>query len=185
MARLTLEEAGEAVGLSRQTIWRATKDGRLSSEKDSGVTTVDVSELTRLFEPTKAFMAKLTGSAPDVADDVAADGGDATAETTGNNGRNERLQIELKLLRERFDMMGQMHEEQRKGMSARIEELLQDRSDLRAERDKLLTTLHEQALSVRQLTHQPAATTPAVEDRPAPVAAAVGGRRGLFGLFGR
>lgn len=52
MAKLTLRQAAAAVGLSRQTIYRAVSSGRLSVEQDEqGQKMVDTSELMRVFGP--------------------------------------------------------------------------------------------------------------------------------------
>jgi hypothetical protein len=48
--KLTQGQAARAAGVSRTTIWRAMKDGRLSYEKaDNGSFRIDLSELVRLF----------------------------------------------------------------------------------------------------------------------------------------
>lgn len=50
MAKLTQGQAAKAVGVSRTTIWRAMKDGRLSYDKaDDGSFQIDASELLRVF----------------------------------------------------------------------------------------------------------------------------------------
>ena len=70
------------------------------------------------------------------------------------------MAAELKLIRERMTMAGQMHEKELALLNARIEELRQDRADLRTERDSLLKTLQEQAVSVRLLTDQRPSSPP-------------------------
>ena len=62
---LSLSEAAKAVGVSKSTIWRAVKSGRLSaaSKTDDGEFRIDPSELERAFAETKraakvASMAK-------------------------------------------------------------------------------------------------------------------------------
>jgi hypothetical protein len=50
MTKLTQGQAAKAAGVSRTTIWRAMKDGRLSYEKaDDGSFQIDASELHRVF----------------------------------------------------------------------------------------------------------------------------------------
>jgi hypothetical protein len=50
MTKLTQGQAAKAVGVSRTTVWRAMKDGRLSYEKaEDGSFKIDASELLRVF----------------------------------------------------------------------------------------------------------------------------------------
>jgi len=50
---MTLAEAATAVGMTKQGLLKAIKDGRLSGEKDAhGVWKVDSSELFRVYQPT-------------------------------------------------------------------------------------------------------------------------------------
>ena len=51
MASMTLKEAAEAVGVSKSTIWRAVKSGRLSASRDGSDFAVDPAELHRVFQP--------------------------------------------------------------------------------------------------------------------------------------
>src|SRR5687767_616797 len=60
MAHLTLREAADAVGVSKSTLFRAIRNGRLSATRDDdGNYHVDPSELFRVYEP-----ANLERSAP-------------------------------------------------------------------------------------------------------------------------
>ncbi|MBT7755434.1 MAG: hypothetical protein HN726_04545 [Candidatus Magasanikbacteria bacterium] len=59
MAKLSMYEAAEQYGVSRTTIFRAVKDGKLSAEKEKRrgrtVTVIDTSELRRVYgEPAVA-----------------------------------------------------------------------------------------------------------------------------------
>lgn len=49
MAKLTSVQAAEMVGVSRSTIWRACKNGRLSADRNGKDFLIEVSELTRVF----------------------------------------------------------------------------------------------------------------------------------------
>ena len=49
MSKVTTVEAADMAGVSRSTIWRACKSGRLSAERTGKDFLVDVSELERAF----------------------------------------------------------------------------------------------------------------------------------------
>lgn len=49
MVKLTSVQAAEMVGVSRSTIWRACKSGRLSADRNGKDFLIEVSELTRVF----------------------------------------------------------------------------------------------------------------------------------------
>jgi predicted XRE-type DNA-binding protein len=177
MAMMTIEEAAEAVGVARQTIWRATKTGKLSSMLDeNGVRVIDPSELFRVYEPAKAWRVQQAGVEANVVDE-----GDAATAATLRNADHAQLVAELKQWRERFDMTSAMHGERVSMLQARIEELMRDRDDFRTERDKLLTTLQEQAVTVRLLT----APAPAPVEQAAMQGTTAARRNGFFGWMRR
>jgi hypothetical protein len=184
---LTLGDAARETGLAKSTIFRAIKNGKISAVKnESGEWQIEPAELFRVFPPATGATVAETGVGNDT------QRGAQHPETRGETGG---VAAELQILRERMQMAGQMHEKELALLNARIEELRQDREDLRGERDRLLTTLQEQAVSVRLLTdHSPRQPTPPQDpgspsagqgagaaDSPSPASP----RRGLFGLFRR
>lgn len=61
MSQLSLAEAAREVGVSKASIWRAVKSGRLSASRgDDGTYRIDPSELARAFppEPARTAMVK-------------------------------------------------------------------------------------------------------------------------------
>jgi len=168
---LTLGEASKATGKVKSTILRAIKEGKISAAKnENGEWQIEPAELFRVFPPA-------TG---ETVSETVASNATQPHETPNETGG---LGAELKLLRERMQMVGQMHEKELALLNDRIEELRQDREDLRHERDKLLTTLQEQAVSVRLLTDQRPPTPPQTPGTPP--TGTDQPKRGLFGLFRR
>jgi hypothetical protein len=76
---LSLREAGAQVGRSRQALLKAIKEGRLSAEKQDGEWRIEPSELFRVYPPVT----------PSSSNEPATD--------------TDKLQLEIKLLRERID----------------------------------------------------------------------------------
>jgi len=161
----SLNQAAKEGRTGKATILRAIKSGRMSASKNElGQYEIDPAEFYRVFPA--------TGSGP---------GNEPGTETDADYQKTHfetgQLAAELNLIRERMSMTGQMHEKELTLLNARIEELMQDRADLRAERDSLLKTLQEQAVSVRLLTDQrppsPPSGSPSAET----------GRRGFFAWF--
>ena len=114
------------VGVSRSTIWRACKSGRLSAERSGKDFLIEVSELTRVFpvKPAHPVATKPDETLPPVA-----------AETTETG-----LVAELKRQIERLEKQ--------------VGSLEGDKSDLRQERDRLLSLIESQAEQVKLLTDQ-------------------------------
>ena len=165
----SLNEAAKNGGRSKATILRAIKSGRMSAPKNElGEYEIDPAEFYRVFPP--------TGSGPD--DEP---GTETATDQTKTAFETGQLAVELKLIRERMTMAGQMHEKELALLNARIEELRQDRADLRTERDSLLKTLQEQAVSVRLLTDQRPSPPPPAPPSGSPPAET--GRRGFFAWF--
>ncbi len=161
----SLNQAAKEGRVSKATILRAIKSGRMSAPKnESGEYEIDPAEFYRVFPPTSSGPGSEPGTKTDTDQPK-------TAFETG------QLSAELNLIRERMSMAGQMHEKELGLLNARIEELMQDRADLRAERDSLLKTLQEQAVSVRLLTDQRPPSPPSASP-PAET-----GRRSFFAWF--
>ena len=125
----TLGQASKATGISKPTLSRAIKNGKLSGQKQpDGSFLIDPAELHRVYPLVVA---------------------------TSNDNRNmehhetpknpNALQAQLETLREERDR-------ERQQLQATIE-------DLREERGRLLKVLEEQAGTVRQLTYQSKAET--------------------------
>ena len=121
----TLGQASKATGISKPTLSRAIKIGKLSGQKQpDGSFLIDPAELHRVY--------------PLIV---------ATSNDNGNVKHNETphnpnaLQAQLETLREERDR-------ERQQLQAIIE-------DLREERGRLLKVLEEQAGTVKQLTYRP------------------------------
>jgi hypothetical protein len=84
MAGLSAREAGERVGLTKQAIVKAIKNGRISATKDeTGEWRVDAAELFRVYPPVPTDGSNQPPT-------------ETSSDTTG-------LQREIELLRERID----------------------------------------------------------------------------------
>lgn len=157
MPKVNISEAARLTGKARVTIHRHIGSGKLTKEFDgTGNPVVDVAELERVYGPLKQ---------PDLSQDVT----QLQPETPSNDNL---LQRELEILREE-------RERERRQLSQQIEDLRHDRDDARAERDRLLKVIEEQAGSFRVLTDQRQKPEPAPEQEPQR-------RAGLFArLFGK
>jgi len=174
--KFTLGQAAKETGKSKATLSRQLNDGTISGiKKADGSWEIDASELFRVHPRID----------PDTRPETGSEHGHGTDEEHPETHVGaEGLAAELKFLREKLTLIGTMHEKELSMLTDRIEELRQDREDLRHERDSLLKTLQEQALSVRLLTDQrtPPPEPPAAPPAPPSVETA---RRGFLGLFGR
>lgn len=122
--KLGISEAARRAGVGRQTLYRKIESGALS--KEIGAEGKPVIDLSELSRlyPQVVAAATMRQPASDTAD----------IQKTGRS--DNLLQAELAAARHR------------------IQELEADRTDLRAERDKLLSVVQEQATSMRLLTDQ-------------------------------
>jgi chromosome segregation ATPase len=159
----TLTEAAQATGKVRSTIFKACKSGKISyTTDDHDEIRIDPAELHRVYPP--------------VSKNVEGNVENETAETIGNGNGNSLLRQEVEFLREKLADLDRVKEEQRRELSGRIEDLRQDRDDLRNERDRLLKVIEEQAGSFRVLTDQRLQQEPAAKQEP---------QRRRLGLYGR
>lgn len=123
--KLTTHQAAQATGKSRSTIWRAAKSGKVSAERTATRDfVIEVAELERVFGPLNR---------PDTSHLVPTQPPETANETSV-------LRREVDLLREQIGI----YREQ-------IDALKTDKSDLQAERDRLLTIVegHQRLLTDR------------------------------------
>ncbi len=119
MATFSLREAAQQAGVSKSTVWRSIKSGRLSAARDDdGDFAIDPAELFRVFPPKQ----------PDRAAERS-EGHDATAVAStetdaGDQFRVAALDAELRVLRE---LLAEMR--------ASKEELRADLENVRLDRD--------------------------------------------------
>jgi excisionase family DNA binding protein len=123
MAQFTLRKAAELVGVSKSTIFRAIKSGRLSAMKsDTGDFAIDAAELFRVYKPLKGAAA-VVGQAGQVKRPTQrVMGHDATVHGTPNGTpetpvettvRLAELETELRVLRELLDEMKRQRDDYR------------------------------------------------------------------------
>jgi hypothetical protein len=119
MANLSLREAAQQAGVSKSTIWRSIKSGRLSAGRsDDGEFAVDPSELFRVFPPKQVAQALEQAVKRDATHAAAVE------TDTGDQFRLAALEAELRVLRELLDEM-----------RASKEELRADLENVRLDRD--------------------------------------------------
>ena len=137
--KLTQTEAARAVGLTRTSIWRAIRKGKLSTERaEDGSVRIDASELLRLFPDANLERARVL--APDSAAN-APERANANAELTSLRALVDELKADKIHLRA----------EAERAAAERVQ-LAEERTRLSAERAQLLAMLREQAEQVRLLT---------------------------------
>lgn len=166
MAALTLAEAARQVGLSRATIYRAVKDGRLSvTMRHDGQRVVDTSELLRAF-------GRLTPGSPT-----------PLPETASPPAVRHRETVSRDSARQAPPAIRYLTEDER-----RREVEIADREALRAELDAARDTirrLEDQAREARErevkLMELAQSATRLLEHREAPAAPPRGFLRRLFG----
>lgn len=137
----TLGQAAKATGISKPTLSRAIKSGKLSGQKQlDGSFLIDSAELHRVYP---LVVATSNGN------------GNGNMEQSEIPRNPSSLQAQIETLREERDR-------ERQQLQATID-------DLREERGRLLKVLEEQAGTVKQLTYQPKAE-PTEEPLPTPAA---------------
>ena len=114
MTQLTLREAADAVGVSKSTLFRAIRTGRLSATRnDDGNFRVDPAELFRVYPPANPERSAPTRATPQVMTR------DATADDTDLKVRNAALEAEVQ------------------GLKAMVEELRRSREKCEAQAERL------------------------------------------------
>lgn len=132
MAQLTVRQAAEQVGVSRQTLFRKIKDGTVSATVDhQGQKQIDTAELLRVFGALQT---------PDQAAATASDRPRLTR-ATGETALSPAVLVELERLRLQLDFKSQ----ELAMAQQRIDELRQRERDAMTERDRLLTMLEQTA----------------------------------------
>ena len=130
MAKLTSVQAAELAGISRSTIWRACKSGKLSAERSGKDWMIDVAELERVYGP----LGRMNGAAS------SHETLRPVAEKPTATARETDVVAEL---RRRIEML-----------ERHVQGLESDKADLRSERDRLLALVERQSDHVRLLTDQ-------------------------------
>lgn len=106
MATLSLREAAEQTGVSKSTIFRAIKAGRMSAPRDDdGNFAIDPAELFRVYPP-KETTAEISAEARDVPaqPETRSEGQSASdPDTVELRVRNAALEAEIRGLREMAD----------------------------------------------------------------------------------
>lgn len=133
---LSLSEAGEMVGKSRSTMWRAMKAGKMSVEKDhNGQWVVSISELLRVYPNVQQVKH------PEVQR--------VDNRATGNS--TPEHQVATEILQSKVDLL----EAERKRLIDELSELRDDmrdeRQENRQEREKLMGLVEQ---TQKQLTHE-------------------------------
>lgn len=110
MATLSLREAAEQTGVSKSTIFRAIKAGRMSAPRnDDGEFQIDPAELFRVYPPRPAqdVNLRLDRNVPAQPETHSAGHGASDHETVELRIRNAALEAELKGLRAMADELRQ------------------------------------------------------------------------------
>src|SRR3954447_9576060 len=114
----TLSQAAAATGKARSTIFKSCKKGKISYATDAhGEIMIEPSELHRVYPP--------------ISGNVEVNVEKETDKTIGNGNGNSLLKQELEFLREKLADLNRMRDEERRELFERIEDLRNDRDDLR------------------------------------------------------
>jgi excisionase family DNA binding protein len=130
MAKLTSVQAADLAGISRSTIWRACKNGKLSAERSGKDWLIEVAELERVYGP----LGRVNG----------ADSSHETSQPVAMKPTATEPETALVAeLQRRIETL----ERHVQGLEA-------DKADLRSERDRLIALVERQSDHVRLLTDQ-------------------------------
>ena len=141
MTRLTLAQAASMTGLSRSTLNRATKSGKLAAHRDeAGAILIDASELARVFPLTSLEPVQ------------------RRTMTNHDEPRDEGTLVELAVLRAKLEAV----ERERTGWAQERETLGATVADLRKRLDRAEERVLALSAPVVQVTPQPAPEVPAV-----------------------
>lgn len=143
-----MRQAAEAVGVSRQTIYRDAASGKVSTSRNAaGQQVVDTSELVRVYGELRQ-----PGQSPDSTTDTARNRPRQSQAGLGQHGETAAVQVELATLQARLKAAEAAIDDMRMQLG-KAEERERQARDQTAQ---LLGVLERQTLL---LTHQPAAAT--------------------------
>ena len=129
--KLNKYQAAKAARISRTTLDRHIKEGKISVGKDgTGKIVIDVAELERVYNE-----VDINGTSQNVAD-----------EQNETSNDNKTVHPELEILREYLDRMENDRERERGQLESVIEDLRKDRDHWRQQATALLTDQREKAL---------------------------------------
>lgn len=147
MAQLTVRQAAEQVGVSRQTMFRKIKDGTVSATIDhQGQKQIDSAELLRVFGALQT---------PDATPATAGDRPRLTRATVETAAVSPAVLVELERLRLQLEFKAA----ELAMAQARIDELKQRERDANTERDRLLSLLEQSSRLLAAPSAPPPATT--------------------------
>ncbi len=143
MTQLSVRQAAQQVGVSRQTMFRKIKDGTVSATVDhAGQKQIDTAELLRVFGTLQT-----PGATPATASDRP-----RLTRATGETALSPAVLVELERLRLQLEFKSA----ELAMAQQRIDELKQRERDAATERDRLLSLLEQ---STRLLAAPPAPIT--------------------------
>lgn len=123
-------QAAKAAGISRTTLDRHIKEGKISVGKDgTGKIVIDIAELERVYNE-----VDISGTSQNVA-----------GEQNETSNDNKTVHIELEILREYLDRMENDRDRERSQLESVIEDLRKDRDHWRQQATALLTDQREKA----------------------------------------
>ena len=126
--KLNKYQAAKAVGISRTTLDRHIKEGKLSAGKDgTGKIVIDLAELERVYRTVDSSGTSKTVS---------------TGQSETSNG-NQPVQPELEIWRDYLDRLEGDRNRERQQMESVIEDLRKDRDHWRQQATALLTDRRE------------------------------------------
>ncbi len=129
MPLLTVRQAAQHVGITRQTMFRHIKQGKVSATvAHDGDLRVDTAELLRVYGALQSPVESPSVASPGKRQSH------PTAETAAHQAEIERMQDQLALAYERLDLAKE-----------RIEELRQRAQELVIERDRFLVIVERQS----------------------------------------
>ncbi len=122
--KLNKYQAAKAAGISRTTLDRHIKEGKISVGKDgTGKTVIDVAELERVYNEV----------------DTDSTSQNVAGEQSETSNDNKAVHLELEILREYLDRMESDRDRERRQLETVIEDLRKDRDHWRQQATALLT----------------------------------------------
>ena len=125
MSKVTLQQAAEMAGITKQAIRKAISAGKLTSEKDEqGRIIVHAGDVERIWPRKPVTSEKLA---------------EVGASTTNQSDKvTSGLRVELESIKEQLRRADEMHEREREMLSNQIEDLRADRDAWRKQASTLL-----------------------------------------------